>query len=160
MGCAGALQASLLQRGLRGFFAGVEERGVEAAEEEVDVADLVGFESWVGELARRVEGGSRERVVPELSEREATVADGSSGWELRRRRALLSTVVSAFRKSTRFETVCVGRMLSLMAIGLLAAVGTSPVGEGSLLPSAMTTVIEMLSALGSWLAALAGTEFD
>lgn len=99
-----------MQRGLRGFFAGVEERGVEAVETGVDeegvsVAEDADMDSSVGELDRRVEGGSRESVAPEESSRAATVDEGSRGCESRSRRALVSTVVSALRKSTRLETV-------------------------------------------------------
>lgn len=104
MGCARALQPSLVQRGLRGFLAGVDDRGVDEAVE-VGVSAVVGLGSSVGEPDRRVEGGSRERVAPDSSLSSETVAEGSSGCESLSRRALVSTVVSALRKSTRLETV-------------------------------------------------------
>lgn len=161
MGWAGALQASLLQRGLRGFFAGVEDRGVEdAVEAGVEVSVAVGLDSSVGELERRVVGGSKERVAPDSSLSSETVADGSRGCASRRSRAFVSTVVSALRKSTRFETVCVGRMLSLMAKGLLGSCPNALAANDSLLPSAMTTLIEMLSAAGSGLAVLEEMELE
>lgn len=173
MGCAGALQSFLLQRGLRGFFAGVDDRVVE-----VDVVVLVGFVSAVvdagsvavGELLRRFEGGSNERVAPEASCSSATVEDGDSGCESMSRRALISTAVSALRKFRRLATVCVGRMLSLIAVrGVRLAVCCAKgdvevvvvvVEADSLLPSAITTLMEMLLGESSLLEVVEEMEFD
>lgn len=172
MGCAGALQSFLLQRGLRGFFAGVDDRVVE-----VDVVVLVGFVSAVvdagsvavGELLRRFEGGSNERVAPEASCSSATVEDGDSGCESMSRRALVSTAVSALRKLRRLATVCVGRMLSLIAVRGVLLAGCCAKGDvevvmvieaDSLLPSAITTLMEMLLGESSLLEVVEEMEFD
>lgn len=109
----------MVHLGLRDFFAGVDERGVEeVVEAGVDDSALASDEDGsVGDVLRRVDGGSNERVAPDSSLSSATVEEGERGCESMSRRALSSTVVSALRKLTRLETVCVGRMLSLIARG-------------------------------------------
>jgi hypothetical protein len=156
---------------LRDFFAGVPDRGVEAEVAGVDVpestVDLLSAVAMtasvvVGEVLRRAEGGSSERVAPDVRFNSATVDAGDSGFESMSRRAFESTVVSALRKLRRFATVCVGRMLSLIAVGgLLASTvwpcGASPAGD-SLLPSEITTLMAMLLGESSLLDVCEETE--
>lgn len=152
-----------MHRGFLDFLAGVDDLGVDVAVEagvDVSVAVLDSTVGSLGEVDRRVDGGSRESVVPDSSLSSATVAEGSSGCESLRRRAFESTVVSTLRKSTRLDTVWAGRMFNLIAMRVLVCALVSLLLIDSLLPSAIVTLMEMLSGESSLLEVVEVTELE